>query len=155
MHQACLPGENRFSACDAGSTIAPARPARSTRMQRRPQPRRSHINNVMEKFETATAKKAPAAKKTAVKKAPAKKRTPNAAFLRPLTPSAALAAIVGDKPLPRTEITKRVWDYIKSNKLQDAINRRLINADARLKEVVKKAQVTMFELTKLISAQLK
>src|SRR5574337_971403 len=159
MHKACFPGENRFSACDAGSTIAPARPARSTRMQRRPQPGRSHINNVMEKFEMATAKKAPAkkaaAKKAPVKKAPAKKRTPNAAFLRPLTPSAALAAIVGDKPLPRTEITKRVWDYIKSNKLQDAINRRLINADARLREVVKKAQVTMFELTKLISAQLK
>src|SRR5574340_744543 len=154
MHKACFPGENRFSACNAGSTIAPARPARSTRMQRRPQPGRSHINNVMEKFEMATAKKAPA-KKAAAKKAPAKKATPNAAFLRPLTPSAALAAIVGDKPLPRTEITKRVWDYIKSNKLQDAINRRLINADARLKEVVKKAQVTMFELTKLISAQLK
>ncbi len=103
----------------------------------------------------APAKKAPAVKKAAVKKAPAKKRTPNAAFLKPLMPSAALAAIVGDKALPRTEVTKKVWDYIKSNKLQDAINRRLINADAKLKEVVKKAQVTMFELTKLVNAHLK
>jgi upstream activation factor subunit UAF30 len=103
----------------------------------------------------APAKKASAAKKAAVKKAPAKKRTPNAAFLKPLMPSAALAAIVGDKALPRTEVTKKVWDYIKSNKLQDAINRRLINADAKLKEVVKKAQVTMFELTKLVNAHLK
>ena len=113
----------------------------------------------------APAKKAPAkkaapakkvvAKKAAVTKAPAKKRTPNASFLKPMTPSAALAAIIGDKALPRTEITKKVWEYIKSNKLQDAVNKRLINADAKLKEVVKKAQVTMFELTKLVSQQLK
>ena len=102
----------------------------------------------------APAKKA-AVKKVAAKKAPAKKRTPNAAFLKPMTPSAALAAIIGDKALPRTEITKKVWEYIKSNKLQDAVNKRLINADAKLKEVVKKAQVTMFELTKLVSQQLK
>jgi chromatin remodeling complex protein RSC6 len=91
----------------------------------------------------------------ATKQAAAKKRTPNAAFLKPMTPSAALAAIIGDKALPRTEITKKVWEYIKSNKLQDAVNKRLINADAKLKEVVKKAQVTMFELTKLVSQQLK
>ncbi len=102
----------------------------------------------------SAAKKAPV-KKAAVKKAPAKKRTPSAAFLMPLTPSAALAAIVGDKPLPRTEITRKMWEYIKSNKLQDAINKRLINADAKLKEVVKKAQVNMFELTKLVNDQLK
>lgn len=107
----------------------------------------------------AAPKAAPAkkvvAKKAAVTKAPAKKRTPNASFLKPMTPSAALAAIIGDKALPRTEITKKVWEYIKSNKLQDAVNKRLINADAKLKEVVKKAQVTMFELTKLVSQQLK
>jgi chromatin remodeling complex protein RSC6 len=109
-------------------------------------------------------KAAPAAKKAAAKAAPAKKapakkaaakRAPNAAFMKPLTPSAALAAIVGDKPLPRTEITKKVWDYIKKNKLQDAVNKRLINADAKLKEVFKKAQVTMFEMTKLVSSHLK
>ena len=109
----------------------------------------------------APAKKAPAkkmaAKKAPAKKAapPAKKRTPNAAFMKAMTPSAALAAVIGDKPMPRTEVTKKVWDYIKANKLQDAMNKRMINADAKLKEVFKKAQVSMFDMTKLISNQLK
>ncbi len=107
------------------------------------------------------AKKKPAAKKKAAKKkaAPKKpkaKRKPNPAFMRPLTPSAALAVIVGDKPLPRTEVTKRVWDYIKKNRLQDAVNRRDINADENLKKVFGgKSKVNMFEMTKLIGAHLK
>ncbi len=105
--------------------------------------------------ESRPAKKAPAKKAAApAKKAPAKKRTPSAAFMKPLTPSPALAAIVGAKPLPRTEVTKKVWDYIKANKLQDAKNKRNINADAKLKEIFKKPQVSMFEMTKLISAHL-
>ena len=106
----------------------------------------------------APAKKAPAkkpaAKKAAAKK-PAAKRKPNAAFMKALTPSAALAAIVGANPLPRTEVTKKIWDYIKKNKLQDAVNKRMINADAKLKEIFKKAQVSMFEMTKLVSGHLK
>ncbi len=102
----------------------------------------------------AAAKKAPA-KKAAAKKAPAKKRTPNAAFMKAMTPSAALAAIIGDKPMPRTEVTKKIWEYIKKNKLQDAVNRRMINADAKLKEIFKKAQASMFEMTKMINAHLK
>ena len=111
----------------------------------------------------APAKKAPA-KKAAVKQAPARKaaakkpaakRKPNAAFMKPMTPSPSLAAIVGSTPLPRTEVTKKVWDYIKKNKLQDAVNRRNINADDKLKQVLCKAKVTMFEMTKLISAHLK
>ena len=111
----------------------------------------------------APAKK-PAAKKPAAKKAPAKKkaakkpaakRKPNAAFMKPMTPSGALAAIVGALPLPRTEVTKKVWDYIKKNKLQDALNKRMINADAKLKELFQKAQVSMFEMTKLVSNHLK
>jgi chromatin remodeling complex protein RSC6 len=106
----------------------------------------------------APAKKAPAkkvaVKKVAAKKVPAKKRTPNAAFLKPLTPSAALAAIIGDKPLPRTEVTKKIWEYIKKHGLQDKVKRTFINADAKLKEVVKQAQVSMFELTKLVNAHL-
>lgn len=102
------------------------------------------------------AKKAAPAKKVAAKKAaPAKKRTPNAAFLKPLTPSAALAAIIGATPLPRTEVTKKVWEYIKKHKLQDAVNKRIIKADEKLKEVLKKAQVDMFELTKIIAGHLK
>ena len=72
-----------------------------------------------------------------------------------MTPSAALAAIIGDKPLPRTEVTKKVWEYIKKHGLQDKVKRTLINADAKLKEVVKQAQVSMFELTKYVNAHLK
>ncbi len=101
---------------------------------------------------TATAKAASPATKSA---APAKKRTPNAAFMKALTPSAALAAVIGDKALPRTEVTKKVWEYIKKNDLQDSAKRTMINADAKLKEIFKKAQVSMFEMTKLISAHLK
>jgi len=99
----------------------------------------------------------PATKKAAAKKAaPAKaKRTPSAAFMKPMTPSAALAAIVGAKALPRTEITRKVWEYIKKNSLQDKVQKRMINADAKLKEVLGKAQVSMFEMTKIISGHLK
>ena len=102
----------------------------------------------------APAKKAPA-KKAAAKKAPAKKRTPSAAFMKAMTPSAALAALIGDKPLPRTEVTKKVWEYIKKNGLQDKAKKTMINADAKLKEIFQKAQVSMFEMTKLISNHLK
>ena len=100
------------------------------------------------------AAKKPAAKKAAAKK-PAAKRKPSAAFMKPMTPSAILAAVVGSMPIPRTEVTKKVWDYIKKNKLQDEINRRMINADANLRAIFGKAQVSMFEMTKLISNQLK
>ena len=104
----------------------------------------------------APAKTAAPAKKAAAKKAaaPAKKRTPNAAFMKAMTPSAALAAIIGSKPVPRTEVTKKVWEYIKANKLQDAAKRTMINGDAKLKEIFKKAQVSMFEMTKLINGHL-
>ena len=95
-----------------------------------------------------------AAKKAAPKKA-AKKRTPNAAFMKAMTPSAQLAAVVGDKPLPRTEVVKKLWAYIKKNGLQDAKNRRAINADDKLKPVFGgKAQVSMFDMTKLVSKHL-
>ena len=105
------------------------------------------------------AKKA-APKKTTVKKAaakkPAAKRKPNAAFMKAMTPSSTLAAVIGSTPLPRTEVTKKIWDYIKKNKLQDSVNRRLINADEKLKQVFGgKRQVSMFEMTKLVSNHLK
>ena len=102
----------------------------------------------------APAKKKPAAKKPA-KKAAAK-RKPNAAFMKAMTPSAALAAVVGAMPMPRTEVTKKIWDYIKKNKLQDATNKRNINADEKLKAVFGgKKTVSMFEMTKLVSNHLK
>ncbi|MGH8846262.1 MAG: SWIB/MDM2 domain-containing protein [Polaromonas sp.] len=102
----------------------------------------------------APAKKV-AAKKPAAKKAPAKKRTPNAAFMKALTLSPALAAVVGDKPLPRTEIVSKLWVYIKSKGLQDKINKRMINADEKLKAVFGKAQVSMFEMAGLIGKHVK
>jgi chromatin remodeling complex protein RSC6 len=83
------------------------------------------------------------------------KRKPNAAFMKPLTPSATLAEVVGSKPLPRTEVTKKLWAYIKKNKLQDAKNRRMINADPTLKAVFGKSSVNMFEMTKLVGKHLK
>src|SRR5690606_29470771 len=105
------------------------------------------------------AAKKPVAKKAAVKKVAAKKpaaRKPNAAFMKPVTPSAVLAAVIGADPAPRTEITKKVWDYIKKFKLQNQENKRLIDADEKLKAVFGgKKQVSMFEMTKLISEDLK
>jgi chromatin remodeling complex protein RSC6 len=88
------------------------------------------------------------------KKAPAAKRAPNAAFMKPMTPSATLAAVIGSTPMPRTEVTKKVWEYIKKHNLQDAANKRNINADDKLKPIFQKDQVSMFEMTKLISAHL-
>ena len=94
-----------------------------------------------------------AAKKTAKK---ASKRKPNAAFMAALTPSATLAAVVGSKPLPRTQIIKKIWDYIKKNGLQDKKNRRMINGDEKLKAVFGgKSQVSMFELAKIVSKHVK
>ena len=91
---------------------------------------------------------------TSVKKKAARK--PSAAFMKPMTPSAALAEIVGAKPLPRTEVTKKLWAYIKKNKLQDPKNKRMIKADDALKVVFGgKATVNMFEMTKLVSKHLK
>jgi upstream activation factor subunit UAF30 len=111
----------------------------------------------------APAKK-PAAKKPATKSAsspatksaskadkPATKRTPNAAFMAALKPSPELAAVIGDKPLPRTEITKKLWEYIKKYNLQDSANKRMINGDEKLKAIFGKPQVSMFEMTKLVS----
>ncbi|HET7136669.1 MAG TPA: SWIB/MDM2 domain-containing protein [Casimicrobiaceae bacterium] len=108
----------------------------------------------------SAAKKPAAAKKSAAKKPAAKKaasvRKPNAAFMKEMRPSSELAAVVGQNPMPRTEVTKKVWDYIKKNKLQDNVNKRLINADDKLRAVFGgKNKVSMFEMTKLVSNHLK
>lgn len=104
----------------------------------------------------AAPKKA-APKKAAKKAAPKKKsaRKPNAAFMAPLTPSTALAEVVGSKPIPRTEIVKKIWDYIKKNNLQDKKNRRMINADGKLRPLFGKDQISMFELAKVVNKQVK
>ena len=114
------------------------------------------------------AAKKPAARKSAakkpMKKAAAKrpaaksksKRKPNAAFMKPMTPSSTLAAVVGSSPMPRTEVTSKLWGYIKKNNLQDKTNRRMINDDDKLRDVFGgKRQVSMFEMTKLVSKHLK
>jgi chromatin remodeling complex protein RSC6 len=98
----------------------------------------------------AAKRAAPKAKKSGAK------RKPNAAFMKPMTPSSTLAAVVGSTPIPRTEVTSKLWGYIKKNNLQDKTNRRMINADDKLKEVFGgKKQVSMFEMTKLVAKHLK
>ena len=113
------------------------------------------------------AARKPAAKKSPMKKSAAKKpaakakksatkRKPNAAFMKPMTPSSTLAAVVGNSPMPRTEVTSKLWGYIKKNGLQDKTNKRMINADDKLREVFGgKRQVSMFEMTKLVAKHLK
>lgn len=109
----------------------------------------------VKKTAVAAKAKAPVKKAKVVAKAKVKtKRKPNAAFMAPLTPSKALADVIGAKPLARTEAVKKVWDYIKKNGLQDKKNKREINADAKLKAVLKKDKVTMFDLAKLLSKNL-
>ena len=95
-----------------------------------------------------------AAKKKATKKS-GKKRTPSAAFMKPMQPSTQLAAVVGSSPIPRTEVTKKLWAYIKRNGLQDSKNRRAINADEKLRPVFGgKSQVSMFDMTKMVNKHL-
>jgi len=103
----------------------------------------------------ATASSAPAKKVSATTAAaPAKKRAPSAAFMKPMTPSAALAAVIGDKPMPRTDVTKKVWEYIKKHGLQDKTQKTMINADVKLKAVVGTSPISMFAMTKEISKHL-
>jgi len=102
--------------------------------------------------EKKVVKKVAAVKKTVVKKV---KRAPNPAFMKPMQISDALSKIVGSKPLPRTEVTKKLWEYIKNNKLQDSVNKRDINADENLKAIFGgKSKVSMFEMTKLVNKHL-
>jgi len=113
-----------------------------------------------------SAAKAPAAKKAAPAKAAAKKapaakkaagapRAANAAFMKPMTPSADLGAVIGNKPMPRSEVAKQIWVYIKKHNLQDKDNKRMINADDNLKKVFGgKKQVSMFDMTKLVNGHL-
>jgi upstream activation factor subunit UAF30 len=108
----------------------------------------------------SAARKAPARRKMAKvahkKKRSGAKRKPNPAFMKPMMPSSTLAAVVGGSPMPRTEVTKKLWAYIKRNGLQDSVNRRMINADDNLRQVFGgRRQVSMFEMTKLVSAHLK
>ena len=114
-------------------------------------PAKKAAKKAAKKVAKKAAKKAP--KKAAKKKSA---RKPNAAFMAPLTVSANLAEVIGSKPLPRTEIIKKIWDYIKKNNLQDKNNRRMINADAKLKVVFGgKNQVSMFDLAKIVNSNVK
>ncbi len=150
------------AAAPAKPAAAPAKTAAAPAAKKAAAPAKKAAAPAAKKAAAPAAKKAaaPAAKKAAApaaKKAaaPAAKRTPNAAFMKAMTPSAALAAVIGKGPFPRTEVTKKVWEYIKKHKLQDELNKRMINADAKLKEIFGKAQASMFEMTKMISTHLK
>jgi len=108
------------------------------------------------KARKAAKRAAPKKARKAAKKKSGAKRKPNAAFMKPMTPTASLAAVIGSSPMPRTEVTKKLWAYIKRNGLQDSKNRRNINADDKLQDVFGgKRQVSMFEMTKLVSRHLR
>jgi chromatin remodeling complex protein RSC6 len=118
--------------------------------------RASNSNRPSYKRETGMAAKKKASKKAPAKKKAASKRKPNAAFMKAMQPDAALSAVIGGSPMPRTEVTKKIWNYIKRNNLQDTKNRRNINADDKLRDVFGgKKQVSMFEMTKLVNKHLK
>ncbi|MDH4158424.1 MAG: SWIB/MDM2 domain-containing protein [candidate division Zixibacteria bacterium] len=127
-----------------------AAPKRKTAAKKKAAPKRKTAKKKAAPKKKATAKKKPAKKKVA------SKRKPNPAFMRPMTLSAELGAVVGTKPIPRTEVTKKIWSYIKKNNLQDAVNRRMINADEKLKKIFGgKKKVSMFEMTKLVNKHMK
>lgn len=122
---------------------------------RKAAPKKAAAKKAAPKKAASKASKA-APKKAAKKTAPKKSaRKPNAAFMAPLTPSASLSEVVGSKPMPRTEIVRKVWDYIKKNGLQDKSNRRMINADSKLKPIFGKEQISMFELAKVVNKNVK
>ena len=138
----------------AAAKKAPAKKAPAKKAAAKKAPAKKAAAKKAAPAKKAAAKKAPAKKATA-KKAPAKKRTPNAAFMKPLQPDAALSAVVGSSPLPRTEIVSKLWAYIKKNKLQDNVNKRMVNADEKLRALFGKAQVSMFEMAGLIGKHVK
>jgi chromatin remodeling complex protein RSC6 len=131
----------------------------ATKKAKKAAPKKAAPKKAAKKAAPKKAAPKKAAKKAAPKKAAPKKkaaRKPNAAFMKALTPSAELAAVIGNKAVPRTEAVKKIWVYIKANKLQDAKNKRMINADAKLKPVFGgKAQVSMFDMAKFLSKHLK
>ena len=125
-----------------------AKTAKKKAAPKKTAPKKKAASTPVKKAAAKPAKKAAAPKKKAARK-------PNAAFMRPVTPSSTLAEIVGAKPMPRTEVTKKLWQYIKKNNLQDQANKRQINADAKLKAVFGgKSSVNMFAMTKLVSNHL-
>ena len=125
--------------------VAKKKPAKRKVAKRKPAARKE-----------ATGRRKPAARKAAPRKKVKTKRKPNAAFMRPVTLSSELGEVVGHKAIPRTEVTKRLWLYIKKYKLQDNVNRRMINADPKLLKVFGgKKKVNMFEMTKLVSKHMK
>ncbi len=131
--------------------------AKAKKAAKKAAPKKAVKKAAPKKAAKKAAPKKAAPKKAAKKAAPKKKsaRKPNAAFMKALTPSAALGAVIGTKGVPRTEAVKKIWDYIKKNKLQDPKNRRMINADAKLKVVFGgKAQVSMFDMAKHLAKNL-
>lgn len=134
---------------------AAARKTKKKKVAKKKTTKKKAVKKKVAAKKKTTAKKKVSAKKKATKKKTAKKkRTPSAAFMKPMNISTALAAIVGSRPLPRTEVTKKLWAYIKKNKLQDAVNKRMINADEKLRAVLGKMKVSMFEMTKLVNKHL-
>jgi len=140
----------------AKKTTAKKKPAKKAAPKKKPARKAAPKKKPARKAAPKKTVKKAAPKKKAAAKKPAKKRKPNPAFMKPMTPDTALAAVVGSKPIPRTEITKKLWAYIKKNDLQNPANRREIMADTKLKPLFGgKKKVNMFEMTKLVSKHMK
>jgi len=143
----------------AAKKAAPKKAAKKASAKKGAAKKSSAKKSAPKKATKKAAKKAPkkAAKKATKKAAPKKKsaRKPNAAFMAPLTPSSQLAEVIGNKGMPRTEIVKKIWDYIRKNNLQDKNNRRMINADSKLRPIFGKDQISMFELAKVVNKHVK
>ncbi|HEY0732006.1 MAG TPA: SWIB/MDM2 domain-containing protein [Chitinophagaceae bacterium] len=142
----------------ATKKAAPKKAAPKKAAAKKAAPKKAAPKKAAKKAAPKKAAPKKAAKKAAPKKAAPKKksaRKPNAAFMAPLTPSSQLAEVIGSKPMPRTEVIKKIWEHIKRNNLQDSKNRRMINADAKLKPVFGKDQISMFELAKVVNKHVK
>lgn len=151
-------GPAKKAAKKTGRKTAKKAPARKSAAKKRAPAKKTARKGAAKKTAKKAAKKAPAKKtaKKAAKKKTATKRKPNPAFMKAMQPSADLSAVVGNTPIPRTEVTKKVWAYIKRNNLQDAKERRMINADDKLRKVFGgKNKVSMFEMTALVNKHLK
>jgi len=140
-------GAKKTAAKKPAAKKAAAKPAAKKAAAKKPAAKKAAVKKTAAK---AAAKK-PAAKAAAKKPA----RKPNAAFMAAKTPSPELAAVIGDKAVPRTEVVKKIWEYIKKHNLQDAANKRMINADDKLRVLFGKPQVSMFEMTALVNKHLK
>jgi upstream activation factor subunit UAF30 len=150
---ACSPDGRRFNLCSISHPIIKPGDTMAAKKKSKGRKKSSSRKSSARKSSRKAAKKG--GRKSSRRKSSGKKRVPNAAFMKPMQPSSDLSNVVGSSPMPRTEVTKKLWQYIKRKGLQDAKNRRMINADDNLRPIFGRAQVSMFEMTRLVNKHLR